>query len=143
MSFDPVTAILNLGSQVIDKIFPDKDAADKAKLEIFKLEQEGKLEELKNTFQNWTKQIEVNIIEASNPSIFVSGWRPFVGWICGIALAYNYIAMPFIVWIVKCFYPNSPEMPILDMFELMTLLFGMLGIAKLRSVDKGKGVASK
>lgn len=64
---------------------------------------------------------------------------PFIGWTCGVALAYNYIAMPMIVWITKCFYPEAPQMPALDMTELMVLLGGMLGIAGLRSREITQG----
>lgn len=131
-------SIADLASNVIDKIFPDKDAAEKAKLELFRLQQEGQLKELDADFKLKLQQLVINAEEAKNGSVFVSGWRPFIGWVCGGALAYNYIFMPFITWGVKNFYPASPPMPVLDMGELMVLLLGMLGIAGLRSVDKVK-----
>lgn len=131
-------SIADLAGKVIDKIFPDKDAAEKAKLELFRMQQEGNLKELEAEFQLKLQQLVINAEEAKNGSVFVSGWRPFVGWVCGSALAYNYIAMPFIVWITKNFYPQAPAMPILDMGELMTLLIGMLGIGFMRSWDKVK-----
>ncbi len=131
-------SIADLAGKVIDKIFPDKDAAEKAKLELFRMQQEGNLKELEAEFQLKLQQLVINAEEAKNGSVFVSGWRPFVGWVCGSALAYNYIAMPFIVWITKNFYPQAPAMPVLDMGELMTLLIGMLGIGFMRSWDKVK-----
>lgn len=131
-------SIADLAGKVIDKIFPDKDAAEKAKLELFKMQQEGNLKELEAEFQLKLQQLVINTEEAKNGSVFVSGWRPFVGWVCGAALAYNYIVMPFMVWAVKNFYSDAPPMPILDMGELMTLLVGMLGIGFMRSWDKQK-----
>uniref|UniRef100_A0A6H2A2F8 Putative holin n=1 Tax=viral metagenome TaxID=1070528 RepID=A0A6H2A2F8_9ZZZZ len=136
---DPLTAIFNIGSTIIDKIWPDKDKADAAKLEMFKLQQQGAFAEIQNGFNLMIENIKVNANEALHSSIFVAGWRPFIGWVCGIALAYNYIAMPFIVWITKCFYPEAPAMPALDMTELMVLLGGMLGIAGLRSREITQG----
>lgn len=133
-----IGSIADFAGKVIDKIFPDKDAAEKAKLELFKLQQEGALKELEAEFQLKLQQLVINAEEAKNGSVFVSGWRPFVGWVCGSALAYNYILMPFIAWTVKNFYPSSPPIPALDMGELMTLLIGMLGIGAMRSWDKLK-----
>ena len=136
MAFDPISAAFDFGSKIVDKIFPDKDKADQVKFEMLKLQQEGAFKELDLEYNNRSQQIAVNIEEAKNGSVFVSGWRPAVGWVCASALTYNYVLMPFIVWVTKCFFPSVPEMPTLDMGELMTLLFGMLGIGILRSVDK-------
>jgi Sec-independent protein secretion pathway component TatC len=71
-------------------------------------------------------------------STFVAGWRPFVGWVCGIAIAYNYVVMPFIVWIAIWIDSGAPAMPMLDTGELMTLLLGMLGLGAMRSYEKTK-----
>lgn len=139
MSLDPITAGINAVATIIDKIFPDKTEAEKAKLRMFELQQQGQLEELKLTFQGIFEQLKINANEALHQSIFVAGWRPFVGWICGVALGYNYIAMPLIVWTVKCFYPEAPAMPELDLTELLVLLGGMLGIAGLRSREVVQG----
>lgn len=95
---------------------------------------EVKLLELQNIAT--TAQTRINEIEAASESLFVAGWRPFVGWVCGFALAYNYVAMPLIVWTVKCFYEKAPDMPLLETSELYTLLGGMLGLGWLRSKDK-------
>ena len=100
------------------------------------LQQKGELIGIQNDFQLALKQGEINVEEAKNSSIFVAGWRPFVGWICGIALAYNYVAMPFLVWAAKWIDPSAPTMPTLDSGELMTLLLGMLGVGAMRSYDK-------
>jgi hypothetical protein len=138
MGFDitGLGAIFDFGGKIIDKIFPNKDEADKAKVAMMQMQQQGELQMLQDQFQLAIKQGEINVEEAKNASIFVSGWRPFAGWVCGCALAYNYVLMPLIVYFSKVLYPDAPPMPALDMGELMTLLLGMLGLGGLRSFDK-------
>ena len=143
MSFDPLTAAFDLGSKVIDKIFPDKEAADRAKLELFKLHQTGELKILDNEFNLALEQIKVNAIEAAHPSIFVSGWRPAIGWVCVVTYTYNYVVMPLITWFAKWHDIAAPNMITLDTGELTTLLLGMLGIGGLRTFEKIKGIATK
>jgi hypothetical protein len=92
--------------------------------------------EIEATLNN--AQAEINKIEAGSSSLFVAGWRPFIGWTCGAALAYNYVLMPLLVWVVTNFYPDAPAMPILDNSELMTILLGMLGLGAMRTYEKVK-----
>lgn len=134
--FTGLGAVFDFGSKLVDKIFPDRDKADQVKFEMLKLQQEGAFKELDLEYNNRTQQIAVNIEEAKNGSIFVSGWRPAVGWTCAFALAYNFILQPFLFWLAKCFFPTVPLPPMLDMGMLMTLLLGMLGIGAMRSYDK-------
>jgi hypothetical protein len=143
MAFDitGLGSVFDLGSKVLDKIFPDKDAADKAKLELLRLQQAGEFKQLEIESQMAVEQIKVNAVEAANPSVFVSGWRPAVGWVCCAAYAYNYVAMPIIVWGAKWYDSNAPAMIMLDTGELTTLLFGMLGLGVLRTAEKIKGSA--
>lgn len=117
---------------IIDKIFPDADSANKAKLEILKLEQAGEL-----------KQLEVNKAEANNSSVFVSGWRPFIGWVCGSVFAYTYLLQPLLVFLIA--YSGHPVilLPKLDNGEVTTVLLGMLGLGGMRTFEKLKGVAKK
>ena len=131
-------AAFDFVGKVVDKIFPDKTEAEKIKLAMFQAQQQGLMAELQNQFNLMLQQAAINIEEAKNGSVFVSGWRQFVGWVCGSALAYNYIAQPFIYWAVKCFYPGTPVPPSLDIGMLSTLLVGMLGIGAMRSFDKVK-----
>jgi hypothetical protein len=86
MSLDPITAILSIGSKVIDRVWPDPTQAAAAKLELFKLQQSGELQQIMG-------QLEINKVEAGNASVFVSGWRPFIGWMCGAACAWNWIGI--------------------------------------------------
>jgi len=143
MGFDitGLGSVFDFGSKVIDKIFPDKDAADKAKLEMLKLQQEGVFKELELQFAAAKDQVEVNKVEAASESIFVAGWRPAVGWVCVSAYAFNYIVMPLANWIVLFGDINAPAIVALDTGELTTLLFGMLGIGGLRTFEKIKGKA--
>jgi hypothetical protein len=92
--------------------------------------------EIEATLNN--AQAEINKIEAGSSSLFVAGWRPFIGWTCGAALAYNYVLMPLLVWVVTNFYPDAPAMPVLDNSELMTILLGMLGLGAMRTYEKVK-----
>ena len=86
-------------------------------------------------------QMAVNKVEATHNSIFVAGWRPFIGWVGGLSIAYNYIAQPIIFTFLKA---NAIHitMPVLDIGTLMTLVTGMLGFGALRSFDKKNGVGN-
>jgi hypothetical protein len=136
-----IGAIFDFGGKVIDKLFPDKDAADKAKLEMLKLQQEGAFKNLEMEFELAKGQMAVNAEEAKSPNAFVSGWRPACGWVCVLAYAFNYLIMPLANWVVKFGDLNAPAIVALDTGELTTLLFGMLGIGGLRTFEKIKGKA--
>ena len=86
MAFDPISAVLEIGGKLIDKLIPDPVAKAQAQLELVKLQQSGELAVLTADTQLATGQLEVNKIEAASSNIFVSGWRPFIGWICGVGL---------------------------------------------------------
>jgi hypothetical protein len=85
-------------------------------------------------------QIEVNKVEAASRSLFVSGWRPCVGWVCAAALAYTYVLQPMFIFILAQ-TGHLVEMPALDIAGLMPILMGLLGLGGLRSYEKVKGVA--
>ena len=125
-------------STLIDRLVPDKAAAEKAKLEL----QEKVMEW---AAQQDVSQIQVNQEEAKSSSVFVAGWRPAIGWICGAALGWTYVAQPLLGWIVTtvCTLKHIavPVLPTLDLGELMPLLMGMLGLAGMRSFEKVQGVA--
>ena len=79
-------------------------------------------------------QTKINEIEAQHRTVFVAGWRPFIGWVCGVALAYNFVIRDLFIWAIK------PEVvpPALQMEHLMTVLLGMLGLGGLRTYEKIK-----
>ena len=142
MDLTGIGSIFDFLSKGLDKIFPDKNEANKAKLEMLRLQQEGAFKELEMEYKTAADQIAVNAKEAENTSVFVSGWRPAVGWCCCFALGYNFIFMPLFTYIAV-WVGNAPAMPTLESGELMTLLFGLLGLGGLRSYDKKNGVSSK
>ena len=119
MALDPLTAVSDLASTVINKIWPDKSEAEKQQLIAAVTLVQG--------------QIETNKEEAKNPNIFVSGWRPYIGWICGTGLGYQFLIYPILIAFI-------PKIVQLDMGTLLTLLLGMLGLGGLRTVEKIKGV---
>ena len=135
MSFDPISAALDLGNTLINKIFPDPAQASQAKLELLKLQQSGELATM-------TAQTDINKEEATNQSVFVSGWRPAIGWVCALALAYQYLLRPLMTWAFMAADYNFPPMVGLDE-NLWQLMMGMLGLGGLRTFEKVQGVASK
>ena len=85
-------------------------------------------------------QIEVNKVEAASNSIFKSGWRPAIGWVCGFAFAYHFVIQPLLVFILTYAGHPVPELPEFDMASLMTVLGGLLGLGGLRTYEKTKGL---
>ena len=85
-------------------------------------------------------QLEINKAEAASGSVFKGGWRPFVGWVCGIALLYHFILSPLIIFSVTLTGIEIPPIPEFDMGSLMTVLMGMLGLGGLRTYEKQKGI---
>ena len=79
-------------------------------------------------------QTKINEIEAGHRTVFVAGWRPFIGWVCGVALAYNFVIRDLFIWITK----TTDAPPALQMEHLMTVLLGMLGLGGLRTFEKIK-----
>jgi hypothetical protein len=135
MALDPLTAILDIGSKVIDRVWPDPSQAAAAKLELFKLQQSGELQQIMG-------QLDINKTEAANASVFVSGWRPFIGWTCGAACAWNWIGIS-VAKVVAAFFQYPIVLTPADLSEMLPVLMGMLGLGALRTVEKMKGVAAK
>lgn len=126
-------AIVEIGARLLDKIIPDKDARDKAQAELLRAAQDQE-------FQLAFAQIKVNESEAQNDNLFVSGWRPAVGWVCVIGLSYNFVVYPLLLWATALTEAQfSPPALLSD--TLMELVLGMLGLGALRTVEKWKGVA--
>ena len=130
---DTISALLNIGNTLIERVFPDQTQANQAKLELLKLQQSGDLAQI-------TGQLEINKVEAANPSIFVSGARPFIMWICGAGFGLQFIVSPIVTW-ACILYGHPVTLPTLDMGTLMTLLGGLLGLGGMRTVEKLNGVA--
>jgi hypothetical protein len=84
-------------------------------------------------------QREINRTEAGSSSLFVAGWRPGIGWVCALALAFQYLVRPLAAWAAGVWWPGMPPLPGLD-DSLWQLMFGMLGLGGLRTLEKTKGV---
>ena len=85
-------------------------------------------------------QLEINKQEAAHRNIFVAGWRPFIGWSCGIAMCYAYIIQPITIFVLAQ-TGNLVSLPTLDLSEMMPVLLGMLGLGGLRSFEKYKKIS--
>lgn len=136
-----IGAIFDFGSKVIDKIWPDKTEAEKAKLKLFELQMNGELQQLAADLELAKGQLAVNAVEAQSSSVFVAGWRPAVGWCCVLGLFYTFLLRPILVWASGFAVDPIAPPPPLDMADLLTLLLGMLGLGGLRTAEKIKGVA--
>ena len=116
------------------RLIPDKGARAEAK-EQFELQM---LAAMTGLVQG---QLAINQKEAEHGSIFVAGWRPFIGWVCGFGVAWQFVLSPIGTWIVVISGVDIPPIPVLDTGPLMTLMLGMLGLGGLRTYEKRLGVA--
>lgn len=130
-----IPSLLPILGGIIDRVVPDRAAADKAKLEM-----QARLLEAATT--GALAQIKVNETEAGHQSVFVAGWRPAIGWICAAALAYSYMIVPLVGFSLTLMGKPVPRWPVLD-GNLWELMFGMLGLGALRSYDKAQERAAK
>ena len=127
-------------TQVLDKIIPDPQAAAEAKLRALELAQKGDLAALDAELRLALGQLEVNKAEAAT-DMFRGGWRPAVGWVCVVGLAYQFVLQPVLPWVVALFGAQVPPLPAIDNETLMVLLTGMLGLGGLRTIERVKGKA--
>jgi len=135
MALDPISALLDVGSKVIDRVWPDPAQAASAKLELMKLQQSGELAQIAG-------QMDINKAEAANPSVFVSGWRPSIGWVCGAGFAVQFVVGPLAEW-GSALYGHPVKFPQMDTGTMMPLLLGMLGLGGLRTAEKLADKAAK
>lgn len=130
MALDPITAIADLIKTGLDKWIPDAGIREKAALEIATMVHAGNM-----------AQIEVNKVEAASSNLFVAGWRPAIGWICGAGYAYAFILQPFLIFaITVAQIPlKTEQLPALDIGEMSLMLANLLGFGALRTYEKVKG----
>ena len=130
MALDPITAISDLIKTGLEKWIPDANAREQAAAQI-----------AAQVHAQTMAQIEVNKVEAASSSLFVAGWRPFVGWSCGSAYAYTFVLQPFLLFLLTAcqVHVDIAQLPVLDMGEMGVVLFGMLGLGAMRSYEKVKG----
>lgn len=129
MALDPVSAALEIGGKVIDRLWPDPAQAAAAKAQLLQMYQNGDL-----------AQLEVNKVEAASSSVFVAGWRPAIGWVCGTACAWNWIGLP-VAKLALAVAGYKLALAPADLSEMMPVLMGMLGLGGLRTIEKINGVA--
>ena len=120
-------------SNLLDKVVEDKDQKAKLAHEIATMAERHAQELARG-------QIEINKEEAKSRNIFIAGWRPFVGWTCGLALFWHFLGLPVTLFVTGWFDLQHPPLPEFDMQSLMTVLLGMLGLGGMRTFEKFKGV---
>jgi hypothetical protein len=96
---------------------------------------------LSTDIQSRQAQADINKVEASSSSLFVAGWRPCIGWVCGLGLFTQFVVAPLVTWVASIL-KHPVVFPALDMGTLLTLLLGMLGLGTMRSYEKVNGVNS-
>jgi hypothetical protein len=121
-------SVADLASNVINKIWPDKTEEEKQQLAAAMAVVQG--------------QLDANKTEAGSASLFVSGWRPAVGWVCVLAFGWNMIGLS-IAKVVLGLINHPLQISPADLSEMMPILIGMLGLGGLRTVEKINGVAAK
>ena len=118
-------------ANVVDKFVETPEEKQAAKVVIMKLQQNADL-----------AQTEINKIEAGHRTIFVAGWRPFIGWVCGMGLAYHFILQPFMEFIIRIAMKSPPDLPHIAIGSLVTILLAMLGMSATRTYEKDKGISA-
>ncbi len=124
-------AVANLASAVVSRIWPDKTEEEKQKFTLA-------LQESYQNFQTSNAQVDVNKIEAGSQSIFVSGARPYLMWVCGFAYSWQFVLEPVVSYAFAAFGHPVSHMLVLDNDSLNTLLFGMLGLGGMHAYENVK-----
>lgn len=120
-------------SSLLDKFVEDADQKAKLAHEIATMSQ-------RHAQELALAQINVNAAEAASGSVFKGGWRPFIGWTCGLAFFYHFVGQPLAIFILTVSGMEIPALPEFEMGTLLTVLGGMLGIGGLRTYEKQKGL---
>lgn len=129
-----ITSLIAPVTGLLDKFIEDKDQKNKLAHELATMADNHAQELAKG-------QLAINKTEAAHRSLFVAGWRPFIGWTCGVALMAHFVLFPATDFVVAYMGYDVPPMPAFDMESLMTVLLGMLGLGGMRSFEKLKGVS--
>lgn len=138
MAFDPITGAEQLAQSILDRVLPDKAANDAAKAKLSADAQSGQLQQLLG-------QLNINLVEAQSATgaknsfvqFFIAGWRPAIGWLCGLGLLWQFWVAPLFGF----FYP-AHHVPAIDSGSLNDLLMALLGLGAMRSYDKTQGTAN-
>ena len=135
MAFTPIigaaTGALDVVGRILDNLFTTDEEKLTKQEALLRLAQEPQL-----------AQIELNKIEAGHRSIFVAGWRPFIGWVCGFGLAWHYILYDMFIWVQVNFFPHAAVVPQLTGTEsLISIVMALLGLGAYRTIEKIKGIS--
>ena len=139
MSFDPLSAAFELGKSAIERIWPDPTEQARELTKLTELKQKGDLAQLNAHVQLMLAQIAVNLESAKNPSLFVSGARPFIIWVGGFSMAWSGLFHPLLVWVWAFAEMSREAPPMIESGILGSVVTGLLGVAGMRSYDKTKG----
>lgn len=127
-----VSSLLPIVGEVLDRVVPDKAGNEKAKRDLERTLAQAAV-------KGQLGQLEINKVEADHRSVFVAGWRPCVGWVCALALAFHFIVAPVVQWAGALWGFHLP-VPSFDMDSLLFVLGSLLGIGSLRTLEKTKGL---
>ena len=122
---------------IIEMVIPEPAAKAAAQLEVLKLNQAGEFKQIDNDLQLMLAQTRVNEAEANSPDGFRGGWRPAVGWVCVLGMSYTYLGQPLLSWLSGINGWQVP--PVIDTWDLLIMLGGMLGFGGMRMVEKIRG----
>lgn len=141
MSF-PVLALLPVVEKVFDRIFPDPAQASEAKIKLLEMQQSGELAVIAAEADMAKGQMAINQIEAASSDKFAARWRPFIGWVCGVAFAYNLVLQPFMVFVLVAtgVVFDAKDLPVIDSNMLGWALGGLLGLGSMRTYERTRGV---
>jgi len=132
MALDPISAVFDGITTIVNKIWPDATQAQKDALAL-------ELAQLQAGTDLAKGQLAINQTEAANSNVFVAGWRPFIGWVCGAAFAYHFVLQPLLAFFLSA-TGHAVTLPAFHMEDLNTVLLGMLGLGGMRSYEKVRGI---
>lgn len=134
---DPISNVADAAAKIISLFKADPNVKQQLQADL-------ELTSLQGEIQNELQQIATNAAEAGNKSVFVAGWRPFIGWVCGAALGYTYVVQPFLQFglVALRVHLDVASLPKLSLGDLMPILLGLLGLGAMRTYEKVQGATT-
>jgi hypothetical protein len=134
----PGGSVFGLIDTVVKRMWPDPAQQAQARLQLLDMQQKGELAQLDAELKTTLAQLQVDDDEAKSESIFKSGWRPFIGWTCGVACGWNWLGISVVSFACRLAGVTADIHPA-DLSQMWPVLLGMLGLGTLRTVEKMKG----
>lgn len=125
-----IGGVISAVGKLLDRVLPDPQAKMDAKIKLAEMAQAGEFKELDLI----AKQVEVNMKEAEHASVFVAGWRPYIGWTCGAGLSYQFVVQPLLSWLALL--GDQPVPPPLDASTLLAIVVPLLGFGAYRTYER-------